>query len=346
MSPDIKTEQPIILIIDDDPTNLRLAIDYLEAQGFVVAVARDGETGLERARFAQPDLILLDVLMPGLDGFETCRRIKADPDMAAIPVIFTTVRAATLDKVEGFAAGGVDYLTKPFELEEFLARVTTHLTIRDLQRQLEQHNERLEQRVQERTAELAAANHSLQAEITRRKRHQQEKDKLLDIVRQQSEQLRALTNWLLESQHSKQQALAQTLQEPVGQKLELLEFNLNLLDQHLAAEVLLPSFIQEMSSRLANAAQILAQLKADLSTVEAGLSQPIPEAQNPLLRLSQREREIVQLIAESKSPAEIANLLYISTSTVYTHRRHIIEKLGLADVFDLVQFARQYPLKS
>jgi len=121
-----------ILIIDDNPTNLSVLVDYLEDYGFEIMVAREGEIGLERAKIAHPDLILLDVMMPGIDGFETCRRLKADEKTAGMPVIFMTALDSTEDKLKGFEVGGVDYVTKPIQHQEVLARVTTHLRIRDL----------------------------------------------------------------------------------------------------------------------------------------------------------------------------------------------------------------------
>ena len=100
--------------------------DYLSSFGLEALVARDGETGSEKTQYAQPDLILLDVLMPGLDGFETCRRLKADETLRDVPVIFVTALTNIEDKVKGFQLGGVDYITKPFQQDEVLARVTTH----------------------------------------------------------------------------------------------------------------------------------------------------------------------------------------------------------------------------
>lgn len=126
-----------VLVIDDNITNLKVASEHLRGEGFEVLTARDGISGIERARLAQPDLILLDVQMPGIDGFETCQKLKADRVTRDIPVIFTTVLINVEDKLKGFAAGGVDYVPKPFQFEELLARVRTHLTIYRLQRDLQ-----------------------------------------------------------------------------------------------------------------------------------------------------------------------------------------------------------------
>jgi diguanylate cyclase (GGDEF)-like protein/PAS domain S-box-containing protein len=132
-----------ILIVDDIPANLAVAVDYLEANQFQVLVARDGEEGIERAGLVQPDLVLLDVMMPGIDGFETCRRLKANARTRDIPVIFMTALADTRDKVAAFAAGAVDYVGKPFQVEELLARIKTHLTLRATQKQLATQNQQL-----------------------------------------------------------------------------------------------------------------------------------------------------------------------------------------------------------
>ena len=105
-----------ILIIDDTPANLGVAVDYLEGKSFTILVAQDGEEGLQRAQLVIPDLILLDVMMPGIDGFETCRRLKKIESTRDIPVIFMTALADTEDKVKAFAAGAVDYVSKPFQV--------------------------------------------------------------------------------------------------------------------------------------------------------------------------------------------------------------------------------------
>jgi len=145
-----RSPKPSILIVDDTPTNLQILGIVFDKQGFEIFVATDGVSALEQVQNIRPDLILLDVMMPGLDGFETCQRLKANPDTADIPVIFMTALTETTDKVKGFQAGAVDYVTKPIQIEEVLARVKTHLNLRSLQ----QH---LEQRVTERTAELQKA---------------------------------------------------------------------------------------------------------------------------------------------------------------------------------------------
>lgn len=135
-----------VLMVDDNPTNLNVLLDALKHHGFKLLAAKSGEEAIQRALFAKPDLILLDVLMPGIDGFETCQRLKANPETEEIPIIFMTALADTVDKVKGFSFGAVDYITKPFQHEEVLSRVNAHLTIQDLKRNLEQKNAEMEEK--------------------------------------------------------------------------------------------------------------------------------------------------------------------------------------------------------
>ncbi|QHV99761.1 sigma-54-dependent transcriptional regulator [Spirosoma endbachense] len=146
-----------ILIVDDTPNNISILFETLSSHGYKVLVERDGKSALEQIRYARPDLVLLDVMMPGMDGFETCRRLKLNPDTHDIPVIFMTALSETIDKVNGFNMGAVDYITKPFQLQEVLSRINTHLTLRKLRWELQQANQLLEQRVAERTEALSKA---------------------------------------------------------------------------------------------------------------------------------------------------------------------------------------------
>jgi signal transduction histidine kinase len=125
-----------ILVVDDNPTNLGVIVDYLKAYGFNLMVARSGTIALKRIEYVHPDIILLDVMMPGIDGFETCSRLKTNEATKDIPVIFMTALASIEDKVKGFELGAVDYVTKPLQQEEVLARVTTHLGLREANRKL------------------------------------------------------------------------------------------------------------------------------------------------------------------------------------------------------------------
>ena len=139
-----------ILIIDDTPENLRLLSAALTQQGYAVRNAINGALALSRAQAIRPDLILLDVMMPGMDGYEVCRRLKDDIQTRDIPIIFISALDSAIDKVKSFSVGGVDYITKPFQIEEVLARIEHQLRIWNLQRRLEDQNIRLEQEIQDR----------------------------------------------------------------------------------------------------------------------------------------------------------------------------------------------------
>ncbi|MDY0093977.1 MAG: hybrid sensor histidine kinase/response regulator [Candidatus Vecturithrix sp.] len=138
-------KEATILVIDDSPTSLRSFLDQLTQVGFTVLVALNGESAFEQLEQTKPDLILLDVIMPNLDGFETCARLKANAATKNIPVIFMTGLSDILDKIKGFEVGGVDYITKPFQFEEAIARIHTHLILYRMQQQLEEQNSQLKQ---------------------------------------------------------------------------------------------------------------------------------------------------------------------------------------------------------
>lgn len=150
MPGDINFRNYTVLIIDDNPNNLGVALSALEGFGATVLVSRSGESGLQRAAFAQPNIILLDVLMPDIDGFETCRRLKANPQTEPIPVIFMTALTSNNDKVKGLEVGAVDYITKPIYMDELLARVKVHLQIYALNQTLQAQNNQLKAEIAQR----------------------------------------------------------------------------------------------------------------------------------------------------------------------------------------------------
>lgn len=179
-----------ILIVDDNPDNLKVLYTYLKSAGFEVLAADNGEAGIEVVKHSKPELILLDVMMPGMNGFEVCRCLKADSATRHIPIIFLTALSEVVDKLTGFQVGGVDYITQPVEYEEVVARVRTHLILTRTRQKLWQQNQKLqaeidrrqqvesrltqsrqllqqtndslEQTVADRTAELATSNKDLE----------------------------------------------------------------------------------------------------------------------------------------------------------------------------------------
>jgi DNA-binding response OmpR family regulator len=146
-----------LLIVDDKPQNLRLISDFLAEQGFELMLTRSGAQALEKIELSMPDLVLLDVTMPKMDGFEVCRRLKRNARTAALPVIFMTALDDTAHKVEGFRLGAVDYITKPIQREELLARIQHHLQLHSLQKELLSKSDDLAQK----NAELEAYAHTI-----------------------------------------------------------------------------------------------------------------------------------------------------------------------------------------
>ena len=170
-----------VLAVDDNPANLSLLAKLLREHDYDVRLAINGILALRSLELELPDLILLDVRMPEMDGYEVCRRLKADERSKEIPVIFITALGEMIDKVRAFSLGAVDYITKPFQFEEIQARVGVHISLRRMQKHLEEANrqlreshEELERRVEERTAELLVVNERLKAEMIERKRQEEE----------------------------------------------------------------------------------------------------------------------------------------------------------------------------
>ena len=160
-----------ILIVDDNASNLKVLYTYLKDAGYEVVVAEDGRAGIEVVENSYPELVLLDVMMPGMDGFEVCRRLKAKIETRDIPIIFLTALSEAVNKVKGFEVGGVDYITQPTENQEVIARVRTHLI-----------TNRMRQKLQRRNAEL-------QAEIERRQQIEQELKRSRNLLQANNDNL-------------------------------------------------------------------------------------------------------------------------------------------------------------
>lgn len=308
-------------------------------ENYEVFVAENGWSALERIQHIEPDIILLDILMPELDGFETCIRLKRDPNTRDVPVLFLSALDEAVDKVRGFEAGGVDYITKPIQIVEVLARIRTHITLRNLQRTLEQQNRSLEERVHERTKQL-------QNEIAHRQRQEEQKHKLLDVLERQSEQLRALTTWLIKNEQNQQTGLSQHVMprlmhglEPIFQQLEIIE----------AIVMALPNTTDryQIASQLDQLNGTLEQFRTDLQTTSESLQQSASleeRLDDPLIKLSAREREVLQLVVDGNTNTQIAELLYLSEATVRSHRSRLLQKLQLDDTTALIKFALQHNL--
>lgn len=158
-----------ILLVDDTPDNLHLLSNLLSAQGYKVRCVTNGQTALKAARAKLPDLILLDIMMPHMNGYEVCQILKSDTQTRDVPVIFLSALDEVLDKVKAFSVGGVDYITKPFQFQEVLIRVENQLALKTAETKVRQLNAELEIKVKERTSELEVTNQELQREIAERK---------------------------------------------------------------------------------------------------------------------------------------------------------------------------------
>jgi DNA-binding response OmpR family regulator/DNA-binding CsgD family transcriptional regulator len=329
----VDTPAGVILAIDDHVSNLRIIFDYLNIHGYKTIIATSGEDGIRTARLARPDLILLDVMMSGVDGYETCRQLKADEATQDIPVIFMTVLDEVEHKVRAFEAGGVDYITKPLRAEEMLARVKTHLTLRHLQNRLESHNEQLEALVAARTTDL-------RAEVEQRKKSEQDKDKLLVVAGQQSEQLQLMTTLLLESYQQKRQRLSQTLDEQIKAQLGVVDRNLEMICSILAD--INPPLPGQAGLAAGYARDSLSMVKAiitEVNRVTSDLLGALPEESEAEVSLTSREWQVLQMLADGKSVTSIAAMLKISPPTVYGHRRSLMAKLGVDNLADMLRAA-------
>lgn len=171
-----ETSQDVLLIVDDMPANISVLSDFLEEKGFEILIAQNGKRAIKKAEYAHPDLILLDVMMPEMDGFEACQILKSQDSTKDIPIIFMTALTDTVDKVKGFELGAADYITKPIQQDEVLARINAHLNLYKLQRQLKTRTEQLAEANQEISTfneQLKSENLRMSAELEVSRRLQQ-----------------------------------------------------------------------------------------------------------------------------------------------------------------------------
>ncbi|MEM6612214.1 MAG: response regulator [Cyanobacteria bacterium P01_C01_bin.72] len=212
-----------ILIVDDNPTNLSVIVDYLEDSGLTILVSQDGESSIKRAKYAKPGIILLDILMPGMDGYETCIRLKNDAETKDIPVIFMTALSSTEDKVKGFEVGAVDYVTKPIQPEEVLARIKLHLQVRHMTQAQSRQNEILTAEIEQRKVvqtRLSNTNHRLEQEVSDRLAAQEALKKLNEDLEHRVEKRTVL---LAQSNHQLKQEILERQQAEAQLKSSLTE---------------------------------------------------------------------------------------------------------------------------
>lgn len=330
---------PQILVVDDDAEDLHLLATRLRRANYIVIECQSGEDAIALTLQAQPDLILLDVLMPGLDGFTTCQRIKAIPHSAEIPIIFLTSLMHTTDKVRGFEVGGVDFIVKPPQFPEVLARIENHLALRRSRLELRELNQQLEEVMQKRTVELH--NESLW-----RRQYEQEVDKLLEVVLHQGKQLATLMQFCMDRRSDGQPDFTQTFTELSLNYFNLIRTHLRFVELHVGS-LSSHSVAPLISEHLAAATQLL-------DTVDAQIQQattPLPhlashrhDDHGVLAKLSAREYEILRLVADGRANADIAELLCLAEPTVRVYRSRIMGKLQLDDAAALIKFAIKHKL--
>lgn len=283
-----------LLVVDDVPANLAMLTDAASAAGFRVLLAEDGERALRLAERARPDLILLDVNMPGLNGLETCRRLKADDATREIPVIFVTALDDVLDKVAGLEAGGVDYVTKPLQPAEVLARVRVHLELRRLRAELQAE-------VRKREEAERSLRHSL--------------DRALLVA--------TLDGELLFATVRASRLLAEYFPAQLtGTLPPALLSTVHAAPAAEACEIATPG------------ARLRVRRFAEVGPAECVtlLLEPIVDATGVLqrcFRLTPREAEVLFWIAQGKSNPEIALILANTAGTVKKQTTSILEKLGV-----------------
>jgi len=270
-----KEAKPTVLIVDDTPTNLGIVVEFLEENGFRVVVAQDGKEGVQRAVFIKPDLILMDVMMPGVDGFEATRQLKGIFVTRDIPVIFMTALADTASKLEGFKAGGVDYVTKPLAMEELLARVTTHVALRATQLRLDQQNQRLQQEVSVRQI----------AESTLQDAH----DDLKNVYKRlETAKIQLLHATKLASIGLLAGSAAQQIKSPIGS-----------LKEHLL----------QMESCIARQLQLINALEAAHGQGSSGVGEPLRQADRGALQLVRdSQADLAQLEQFARTFGDIASV--------------------------------------
>ncbi len=287
------TPRATILVVDDEPTALRLLIDTLEPAGFNVLVALQGDMALTLLQQITPDVILLDALMPGLDGFETCRRIRQNPSLALVPVIFMTGLTDTQSVVSGLQAGGVDYVTKPVEPGELVARIRVHLANAQLTRSAQQ-------------AMDAAGRYLLAVDSHGRLRwctHQA--GRLLGSLAPGAPLPAELQDWLQTRRAGPPGAGGNTLLIPI------------------------PGSPAEAGQRVEFA--LIGELGQDeylLRVTEQDQDDAIRRLQ-ARVKLTRRETEVLLWLARGKSNRDIAQILEVSYRTIDKHLEQIYPKLGV-----------------
>ncbi len=295
-----------ILVVDDNPENLRILVKVLTDAGYKVRAASTGGLALGAVGRSLPDLILLDIKMSGMDGYEVCRRLKGDGQTSGIPVIFISALDDLEDKVKGFDLGCADYITKPFQFEEVLARVRTHLDVYTLKGQLKEKIGRLHHEITERQrleVMLQEKHDQMEQRVVRRTAELKEKSRYLEEVNQ------ALKS-MLDHRDLEKRAIEENMAINLKRYVK--------------------PYLVQMKKMICEEEQMTC-----LKIIEINLKELVVPIHNSIsskyIDLTPTEIKVADLIRQDKGSKEIAEHMNLSISTVSNFRHNIRKKLGLSN---------------
>jgi DNA-binding NarL/FixJ family response regulator len=304
-------DKPVILVVDDEPQNIELLEAYLVPQGYEIVKAANGEEALGKLSGNQIDLILLDVKMPDMDGFEVTRRVRQDNTHRLLPIILVTVLRETEDRVKGIEAGCDDFISYPVDKMELLARVRSLLKVKAYNDLMSNYRKELESGVIRKTEELKHALENLQQDITERKQAEEALSKSEKELKSKTENLEEVNA-----------ALNVLLKRVEEGRIELEEKILSNI-----RELVLPYIDRLKKTQLSDhQASYLIVIETNLDNIASSF---LYHLKMRYLNLTHREVQVASLVKEGKSTKEIAKLLNIATKTVVFHRNSIRNKLGL-----------------
>jgi CheY-like chemotaxis protein/DNA-binding CsgD family transcriptional regulator len=304
-------DKPVILVVDDEPQNIELLEAYLVPQGYEIVKAANGEEALGKLSGNQIDLILLDVKMPDMDGFEVTRRVRQDNTHRLLPIILITVLRETEDRVKGIEAGCDDFISYPVDKMELLARVRSLLKVKAYNDLMSNYRKELESGVIRKTEELKHALENLQQDITERKQAEEALSKSEKELKSKTENLEEVNA-----------ALNVLLKRVEEGRIELEEKILSNI-----RELVLPYIDRLKKTQLSDhQASYLIVIETNLDNIASSF---LYHLKMRYLNLTHREVQVASLVKEGKSTKEIAELLNIAIKTVVFHRNSLRNKLGL-----------------
>src|SRR4030042_6305763 len=304
-------DKPVILVVDDQPQNIELLEAYLVPQGYEIVEAANGEEALGKLSGDQIDLILLDVMMPGMDGFEVTRRVRRDDKKRLLPIILVTSLRETENRVKGIEAGCDDFISYPVDKMELLSRVRSLLKVKAYNDLMSHYQKELESEVTRRTEELKHALENLQQDITKRKQAEEALSKSEKELKSKTENLEEVNAAL--------NVLLKRVEEGRIELEEKISSNIR--------ELVLPYIVRLKKTQLSDhQASYVMVIETNLDNIASSF---LYHLKMRYLNLTHRELQVASLVKEGKSTKEIAGLLNIAIKTVVFHRNSLRNKLGL-----------------